>query len=112
MQAYAKWVGKLIPTEAQWEYAARGGLDGATYAWGDQYSAKKANTWQGIFPFSNLKTDGYTDLAPVGSFQPNGYGLYDITGNVWEWTSDWYRIGHDDKAHSSNPTEACGKRKF
>ncbi len=112
MEAYAKWVGKLIPTEAQWEYAARGGLDGATYTWGNQYSATKANTWQGIFPFFNIKTDGYTGLAPVGSFQPNGYGLYDITGNVWEWTSDWYRIGHEHKAHRSNPTETAEKESF
>lgn len=102
--AYAQWSGKSLPTEAQWEYAARGGLDGATYAWGDQYSEKKANTWQGIFPFFNTKRDGYEGIAPVGSFSPNGYGLYDMTGNVWELTADWFRPGHNHKTHSFNPT--------
>jgi formylglycine-generating enzyme required for sulfatase activity len=102
--AYAKWANKSLPTEAQWEYAARGGLNGATYAWGDQYSEKKANTWQGLFPLFNTKADGHGGTAPVGSFPPNSYGLYDMTGNVWEWTSDWYHVGHASKAHQSNPT--------
>ncbi|MEO0837184.1 MAG: formylglycine-generating enzyme family protein, partial [Cyanobacteria bacterium J06642_3] len=104
VEAYAQWAGMTLPTEAQWEYAARGGLDDATYSWGQEYSEKKANTWQGLFPVFNTKADGFKGTAPVGSFEPNGYGLYDITGNVWEWTADWYRTGHDHKAHSSNPT--------
>jgi formylglycine-generating enzyme required for sulfatase activity len=102
--AYAQWVDKSLPTEAQWEYAARGGLKNATYTWGDQYAAERANTWQGIFPFFNTQTDGYVGTAPVGSFPPNGYGLYDMTGNVWEWTSDWYHSGHVHKSHQINPT--------
>ena len=101
--AYAKWSGKSLPTEAQWEYAARGGLDGATYAWGNEYSEHRANTWQGIFPFFNTKADGHLGIAPIGSFAPNGYGLYDMTGNVWEWTSDFFQVGRDRKSHEINP---------
>jgi formylglycine-generating enzyme required for sulfatase activity len=93
-EAYAKWAGKALPTEAEWEFAARGGLEGAEYAWGDEFTPggkPMANTWQGEFPWQNLLADGYEWTAPIGSFPPNGYGLYEITGNVWEWTTDWYQ---------------------
>jgi formylglycine-generating enzyme required for sulfatase activity len=93
-QAFARWAGKRLPTEAEYEFAARGGLTGQRYAWGNEMRPQgrwMANTFQGHFPDSNSADDGWEGLAPVASFPPNGYGLYDITGNVWQWCSDWYR---------------------
>jgi sulfatase modifying factor 1 len=105
VEAYAAWCGKVLPTEAEWEFAARGGLDAKPFVWGDEFTPGgrfMANTWQGDFPVENLLLDGFEGTAPVGSFPPNGYGLYDMAGNVWEWTDDSYG------SHAASAAPCCG----
>jgi formylglycine-generating enzyme required for sulfatase activity len=106
VEAYAAWAGKSLPTEAEWEFAARGGLEGKEFAWGDELVPKgryMANFWQGEFPLQNLALDGHERTAPIGSFPPNGYGLFDMIGNAWEWTADWYADQHDVQSSCCSP---------
>jgi formylglycine-generating enzyme required for sulfatase activity len=104
-EAYAAWAGKELPTEAEWEFGARGGLDSTEFAWSGEFAPdgkQMANTWQGAFPNENLVTDGYERTSPVRAFPANGYGLYDMIGNVWEWTTDWYT-----ERHAGDATKPC-----
>ena len=104
-EAYARWLGKEMPSEAEWEFAARGGLEGAEFAWSDEFTPDDrhmANTWQGNFPVENERSDGWARTSPVRAFPANGYGVHDMIGNVWEWTADWY-----SGRHAADAAKAC-----